>query len=95
MERRIAAAAPAPWQGRLETRDATGGESYIQVTPDSDEDNEIYLRRFVGARELKSPDVRLDADIDFIAHAREDVPRLIAEIRRLRRIADGGREAGS
>lgn len=88
MEKRIAAAAPAPWWGWLETRDGTGGESYIQITPDSEEDEEIYIRRFVGARELKSPDVQLDADIDFIAHAREDMPRLIAEIRRLRALHD-------
>jgi hypothetical protein len=25
-------------------------------------------------------------DLDFIAHARQDIPRLVAEIRRLRRV---------
>lgn len=84
MEKRLAAAAPAPWWGWLETRDCTGGESFIQITPDADEDNEIYFSRFIGGRELKSPNEQLDADVDFIAHAREDMPRLIAEIRRLR-----------
>lgn len=93
MERRIAAAAPAPWHEWLETRDCTGGESYIVVTPDSDEDNEIYFSRFVGGRELKSPNAELDADIDFIAHARQDMPRLIAEIRRLRELPAGDPEA--
>ncbi|MCB9528623.1 MAG: hypothetical protein R3F65_16145 [bacterium] len=29
------------------------------------------------------------ADHDFIAHAREDVPRLVAEVRRLRALLDG------
>jgi hypothetical protein len=84
MDKRIAAAAPAPWYGWLETRHSTGGESYIEIAPDADEDNEIYISRFAGTRELKSPNAQLDADIDFIAHAREDMPRLIAEIRRLR-----------
>lgn len=31
-------------------------------------------------------------DIEFIAHAREDIPKLIAEIRRLRAMDDGDRQ---
>lgn len=84
MDIRIAAAAPAPWWGWLETRDCTGGESFIKITPDADEENEIYFRRYVNGHLLISPNAQLDADIDFIAHAREDMPRLIAEVRRLR-----------
>jgi hypothetical protein len=38
----------------------------------------------IGPEQLSSPDVRLDAIIDFVAHAVEDVPRLLTEIRRLR-----------
>ncbi|MFF4345542.1 hypothetical protein ACFY00_37240 [Kitasatospora sp. NPDC001540] len=92
MEKRIAATAPAPWWAWMETRHAIGGESFIQVTPDSDEDDEIYIRRYIGGRELGSPNAQLDADIDFIANAREDMPRLIAEVRRLRSLlaAQGG-----
>ena len=35
-------------------------------------------------------DDQLDADAHFIAAAREDVPRLVAEVRRLRAIVEGG-----
>ncbi|MEV7027522.1 hypothetical protein, partial [Kitasatospora sp. NPDC093558] len=85
MERRIMGATPGPWVPLLETRWATGGGSCIQVDPDAaGQDDEIYLRRFVDGREVLGPDRQLDADLDFIASAREDMPRLIAEVRRLR-----------
>jgi hypothetical protein len=41
-----------------------------------------------GAERLVSPDARLDAVIDFVGNAAADVPRLIAEIKRLRRQVD-------
>ncbi len=47
-------------------------------------DQEIYLDVHDGSQRLMSPDARLDAIIDFVAHAAGDVPRLIAEIRRFR-----------
>ncbi|WP_369262155.1 hypothetical protein [Streptomyces sp. R35] len=85
MAERAAAASPGPWVPWLETRGATGGESFIQVDPDhGEEDDEIYVNRIVGARQILGPDQQLDADLDFIAWARQDVPRLIAEVRRLR-----------
>ncbi|WP_327358047.1 hypothetical protein [Streptomyces sp. NBC_01304] len=85
MTERADAASPGPWVPWLETRGATGGESFIQVDPDlAEQDDEIYVRRIVGARQVLGPDRQLDADLDFIAGARHDVPRLIAEVRRLR-----------
>lgn len=65
----------------------------IQVASSDDIDDEIYVSRFIGAKELISPNRQLDSDIDFIAAARQDVPRLIAEVRRLRALlgADAAR----
>lgn len=76
--------APAPWRPLLETRHGIGGCSFIQVGNDPVRDQEIYLDVHDGSQRLMSPDARLDAIIDFVAHAAGDVPRLIAEIRRLR-----------
>ncbi|MFE6054845.1 hypothetical protein ACFQ6N_29170 [Kitasatospora sp. NPDC056446] len=85
MERRISGATPGPWVPLLETRSATGGGSFIQVAPDAaEQDDEIYLRRFTGGREVLGPDRQADADLDFVASAREDMPRLVAEVRRLK-----------
>jgi hypothetical protein len=42
----------------------------------------------VNGGDWPSPDIRLDAVVDFIAHTREDVPRLLSEVRMLRRDAD-------
>jgi hypothetical protein len=85
MGQRAAAASPGPWVPVLEMRTATGGASYIQASPDDGElDNELYLDRFVGAQRVVGPNAQLDADIDFVASARQDIPRLIAEVRWLR-----------
>jgi len=44
----------------------------------------LYIRLYAGPDEIASPDVGLDAVVDFIAEAAQTIPRLIAEIRRLR-----------
>ncbi|MEV7211476.1 hypothetical protein AB0O31_00065 [Kitasatospora cineracea] len=85
MEGRIAGATPGPWAALLETRRGIGGASCIQVGPGvAEQDDEMYLSRFIGGREVLGPDRQSDADLDFIAAAREDMPRLVAEVRRLR-----------
>ena len=92
---RCAAATPGPWRSFIEGRDHLGGNDFIQT----------------GGTDDRSPDIELigatRADQDFIAEARQDIPRLLAEVRRLRRLvgeaaetepgaaADGGRHAGS
>jgi len=75
---------PTPWNPLLETRHGIGGCSFIQIGDDPAVDNEMYIDVHLGARQLASPDARLDAVIDFVAHAPTDVARLIAETRRLR-----------
>jgi hypothetical protein len=88
IERRVMqalAAAPPPWQEFLETRQGVGGSSFVRIGQD-DVDREMYLSVHVDGDTWSSPDPRLDAIIDFIAHAAEDLPRLVAEIRTLRDI---------
>ncbi|MFD7640588.1 hypothetical protein ACFV4P_08035 [Kitasatospora sp. NPDC059795] len=84
VERRSSAASPGPWIARLESRQSIGGGSFVQLDSDPAQDDELYLRRFVGGHEVLGVDPRTDADIEFIAGARQDVPRLLAEVRRLR-----------
>jgi hypothetical protein len=86
IERRLELAltvAPPPWSPGLETRAATGGESFVQFLGDPDVDNEMYLSVHLGAERLTSPDPRLDLVIDFVGNAAADVRRLISEVRRL------------
>ena len=52
MTQRLRAASPSPWLPWLETRDAIDGESFIQIGEPADEDNEMYVRRYIGTREL-------------------------------------------
>jgi hypothetical protein len=71
IERRCAAARPGRWTF-VEGRDHVGGSNMIRVTDDDDSQRDI------------EPFGATIEDQDFIAHARQDVPRLVAEIRRLR-----------
>jgi hypothetical protein len=81
---RAFAVAPTPWIAQLETRQPIGGETFIQLGDNPDLDQELYIRMYIGPNQIASPDLGLDAVVDFIAHASDAIPRLIAEIRRLR-----------
>jgi hypothetical protein len=79
------AVAPTPWTSFLETRHGgIGGENFMRIGNDRVLDHELYIRLYLASEQLVSPDVRLDAVIDFIANAADDIPRLIAEVRGLR-----------
>ena len=71
---RCEAASARPWVSYVEGRDHTSGSSFIMK----------------GEGENRGDDIELsDAtteDQDFIAHARQDVPRLLDEIRRLKKL---------
>jgi hypothetical protein len=64
---------PGPWRSYIEGRDHTSGSDFIMTGEAGARGNDIEL---TGATK---------ADQDFIAHARQDVPRLLAEVERLRR----------
>jgi hypothetical protein len=66
------AATRGPWESFVEGRDHLGGNSFIRTGGLDDECPDIEL---VGATV---------ADQDFIAHARQDIPRLLSEITTLR-----------
>jgi hypothetical protein len=72
IETRCARATPGPWKSYIEGRDHTSGSNFIMT----------------GTFENRGQDIELTGatveDQDFIAGAREDVPRLINEIRTLR-----------
>lgn len=70
--KRAEAASPGPWTSYIEGRDMTSGSSFIMT----------------GTEENRGEDIEplgvTEADMDFIAAARQDVPRLVAEVYRLR-----------
>jgi hypothetical protein len=74
IRRRCDAATSGPWKSFVEGRDHTSGSSLIMTGRGKSRGNDIELS---GATE---------ADQDFIAHARRDVPRLLEEITRLRKL---------
>lgn len=79
IEARCQAASPGPWKSFVEGRDHWSGDDFIRVGDDDDEPDMYVLR--ATAEGLRPASVR---DLDFIAAARQDSPRLLAEIRWLR-----------
>jgi len=75
IQSRCAAATPGPWISYVEGRDHTSGSSFIMT----------------GERDVRGIDIELSgatiADQDFIAHARQDIPKLLNEIKRLKSFA--------
>jgi hypothetical protein len=74
IRRRCENATPGPWRSFVEGRDHTSGSSFIMTGIDENRGNDIELS---GAT---------TADQDFIAHARQDIPLLLAEIARLKAV---------
>jgi hypothetical protein len=70
----------APWVASVEGRDHESGSSFIMTGIPEGEDIWQAKRgedlEIIGAT---------NADLDFIAHARQDIPALIAEIERLKK----------
>jgi hypothetical protein len=81
IERRWEACSPGPWRAMVEGRDHMSGDSFIMTGGEAERGEDIYV--IVGSKPAPP------ADLDFIAGAHEDIPRLLAEIRRLRSRACG------
>jgi hypothetical protein len=79
ISRRCEAATPGPWRSMVEGRDHQSGDSFIMIGVGPERREDLYLS--VGDGRPAS-----SADHDFIAAAREDVPRLLAEVDRLRNL---------
>jgi hypothetical protein len=63
-----------PWRSYVEGRDHLSGDHFIMTGESENRGEDIYLS---GAT---------TADQDFIAHAKQDVPRLVNEVRRLKQL---------
>jgi hypothetical protein len=88
IERRCEAASKPPWQSFIEGRDYWGGDNFIRVGSFDDSEPDMYVSRHVAEGLMPAS----DADLDFIAHARQDLPLLLAEVRRLRGARPAPRE---
>jgi hypothetical protein len=76
VRKRCDEATPAPWKTFMEDRDFLSGESFIGRGPNRAEED-LYLTGGTVA------------DLDFIAHARQDIPLLLQEIERLNALLQG------
>jgi hypothetical protein len=81
---RYEATSVAPWVSFIEGRDCESGSSFIMTGIPKGEHiwgvnrgEDLYITGCVNA------------DIDFIAHARQDIPRLLEEVERLNNIING------
>jgi len=68
IEQRCNKATLGPWKSYIEGRDHDSGESFIETGGEN-----IYLNNPL-----------FDNNQDFIAHSRQDIPKLIEEIRKLK-----------
>jgi hypothetical protein len=71
----------APWVSFIEGRDHESGSSFIMTGIPKGED--IWQAKRGEDLEIIGA---INADLDFIAHARQDIPALIAEIERLNKL---------
>lgn len=69
IEKRCNNATKGPWKSMIEGRDHTSGDSFIMT----------------GGEDIYINNPLLDNNQDFIANAKQDIPKLISEIRRLKR----------
>lgn len=74
IQRRCEKASAGPWKSYVEGRDHWGGDSIIVTGEGENRGEDLYIS---GAT---------NDDQDFIAHARQDIPRLLDEIARLKKL---------
>lgn len=86
IEGRAVSASPGPWASFVEGRDHLSGDTFIRIGGEHDNTPDMYASISEPGQASKTATA---SDIDFIVHARQDVPRLVAEIRRLKRIVSG------
>ena len=70
---RATQATAGPWRSYIEGRDHWGGDNFIMLGQSGPDQIDLYISPWRAE------------DQDFIAHARQDIPRLLAEVDRLRR----------
>jgi hypothetical protein len=78
---RYEATSVAPWVAFIEGRDCESGSSFIMTGIPKGEN--IWGENRGEDLEISGAS---NADLDFIAHARQDIPVLVAEIERLQKL---------
>ena len=76
-----------PWKAWVEGRDGLAGDSFIRTGGLDDDSPDMYVTLSYWKNGPASVAAEAN-DLDFIAAARQDVPRLVAEVRRLRALLD-------
>ena len=74
IENRVKQTQNGPWKAFIEGRDFTSGSSFIMTGTEDNRQEDIEM---LGATE---------ADYDFIANAKQDIPKLLQMIRELKKI---------
>ena len=74
IKKRCESATPGPWISYVEGRDHTSGSNFIMIGTGTNRQKDMEI---IGATV---------ADQDFIANARQDIPRLLDEVVRLRQL---------
>ncbi len=104
IEELLAAATPGPWYVRELDDDHAMCLVAVSTVPDTglgERWPDFDRHEIVAATLVQQPryvgvgDERWDENAAFIAGARQDVPRLVAEVRRLNRLLEAGRAAGA
>jgi hypothetical protein len=83
IEARASAATMGPWKAFVEGRDHFGGDNFIRTGGLDDRGPDMYVELAFSDRPGLVPAPA--GDLDFIASARQDVARLVKELRRLRK----------
>jgi hypothetical protein len=78
---RTSAALDGPWWSSWEGRDHISGDSFIGTGSDDDRGPDMYVTTDDGPAPMET--------LDFISNARQDIPRLVAEVKRLRSLHAG------
>ncbi len=76
---RCNAARSGPWVSIIEGRDQTSGSSFIMIGEGNNRGEDLYLTGDDQPVPI--------ADYDFVANARQDIPFLLAEIDRVKKLA--------
>lgn len=79
IEARAAAATSGPWESFVEGRDHLGGDDFIRTGGLDDDAPDMYVTLNFGTASQSAG----QSDLDFIAHARQDIPELVEVVRRL------------
>jgi hypothetical protein len=79
---RAEASLPGPWEAFVEGRDHWSGDDFIRTGGLDDEAPDMYV--YLSYWNDEPSQQATAAVLDFIAAARQDIPRLVAEVQRLR-----------